>query len=944
MKRLLRERVSCPVLSKGVVAVNFEGRSGTGLIGRESALTVLRRHGATARTGSARAVLLRGPRGTGKSALLNRVAMIEIEHGTTVLTAEGRGENTDLTVARRLLAPAGITVPEAPEAPAELFSVFRSLWQRVADLTEEAPLCLLLDDLDACDLATVRWIDFLMRRMPDRPISVVLTRGTEPASRPMDRVIANLLAMWCTDVIDLEPLNRDEVVEMVTATLGASPDPVFVDTCHRLSGGNPGHLTNLLENLSGIEPDDTGLLRISAFPRDAVAAVVRARMLEQPDQVRAVAAAVVVLGRMNPEFVGPLAGVASRVALESVDTLQREHLLGHGLPHPLRDWFRDCLEDVFDPAHLAALRMRAALLLDEGGRSVEDVARQLVQLERIDETWMSHVLIEAAATVSARGAPEAAARYLERLVERDPDNVEVRIGLATQLSRKDPVSASEHLAAAFHHTKDPALRAGLAVKFALTARDWTMARDARDLLDAARRDLDTAGLDRPADLRALLDASGLALDLGHSATAAEAVARARALEPPRGDTTAERCLLGVLSEATMRGGGSLGRALDQARRAVSDDLTLTDWSMLSAATVLRCSGEPAEALAVLDRAVEAFTLNGDELARCRTLTQRATVLMSMGDLFRAEQDAHDAVLVVQDGSWQHEVPRPSVALAWIACQLGQVERAEKLIGPLDVTDVGHRVSEHREYLRVSGWIAFLRDDLDSALDYLVRCGRVMRETGLNDPSAVPLWVDLAFMATLCGREREALDAARAAEDLAQSWNSAETLAFSQLARGYVTTGPNAADLAAAASRNFGSVPALIQQTRAEVLLGRLWLGMGDEKTARAHLRTAVGLALRCGHRPLADEARELLLGAGGRMRIPEQAERVDLVGLTPSERRVAELAAAGASNRQIAERLFVALRTVEVHLTRVYRKLGVARRADLSEAIALRRSPAGTRP
>lgn len=925
--------------------MNIEGRTATDLIGRESALSILKRHTAAARTGSARAVLLRGPSGTGKTALLRRVAALETELGTTVLSAVGRGEQGDLAVARRLLAPAGIVVPEAPEAPGELYSMFRALWQDVSDLADRAPLCLVLDDLDACDAATVRLLDFLVRRVPDRPVSVLMSRGTGPAGPAVDRVIANLVAMWCCDVIDLAPLNRAQVVEFVSLVLGGAPDPAFVDACHRLSGGNPRHLTSLLADLRarGVGPDDTGTLRIATFPRDAVGAVVRARLIEQPDHVRAVAAAVVVLGRMNPEFVGPLAGVASRVVLDAIDTLQREHLLGHGLPHPLRDWFRDCVLAVFDPAHLTALRMRAALLLDEGGRSVEDVACQLVQLDRIDEAWMSHVLMEAAATVSARGAPEAAAQYLERLVERDPDNVEVRIGLATQLSRKDPVSASEHLAAAFHHTADPALRAGLAVKFALTARDWKMARDARSLLDAARRDLDTAGLDRPTDLRALLDASGLALDLSHCTTAADAVTRARALEPPRGDTTAERCLLGVMSEATMRGGGALTPALDQARRAVSDDLTLTDWSMLSAATVLRCAGEPNEALAVLDRAVEAFSLNGDELARCRTLTQRATVLMSMGDLFRAEQDAHDAVLVVQDGSWQHEVPRPSIALAWIALQLGQVERAEKLLGPLDAIDVSHRVSEHREYLRVCGWIAYARQDLDSAIENMVSCGRVMRETGLQDPSAVPLWVDLAFMATLTGRDREAQQAARVAEELAECWNSAETLAFSQLARGFVATGTAAADMATAASRNFGSVPALIQQTRAEVLAGRLWLGMGDEKTSRVHLRTAVGLALRCGHRPLADEARELLLGAGGRMRIPEQAERVDLVGLTPSERRVAELAAAGASNRQIAERLFVALRTVEVHLTRVYRKLGVARRSDLSKAIQHRRSPAGSR-
>ncbi len=886
--------------------------------GPDSTLKIVERHIAVSHPGRTRAVLLRGPKGAGKSALLRRVAEREAQRGGTVLTAEGHGEPDDLAVARTLLAPAGIAVPDVTGRRLdEMYPLFHKLCRQVARL---GPLCLVLDDLDACDSTTVRWLDFLIRRMSGRPLVVVMSRGT---AMPNDSV-ADLATLWCCHVVELSPLTRNDIVDLTAAELGGAPESRFADVCHRLSGGNPSHLVKLLSHLKegGAGPDEFGLLPVGVIGRDALTAVVRERLLALPGEVRDVAVAIAVLDLTNADVVGQLACVAPRVAARVIDQLHREHLVGQGLPDPLHEWFRDCVLDVAGPARVAQLRTRAAVLLDLGGRSAEIVARQLVHLDRIDEAWMSHVLMDAAAT-----APEAA-RYLERLVEREPDNVDVRVGLATELSRSDPASASEHLMAAFRHTADPALRADLAVKFALTSRDRVEAVAARNLLAEARADLLGAGIHQSDDLHALLDASGLALDLAQSDTAAAAVARASRIAAPRGDTPAERCLLGVLAEATMRGGGPLSVALDRARRAASDDLMPTDWATLSAATVLRCAGEPAEAMAVLDRAEEAFALNGDALGRSRTLAQRAPVLMAAGEILRAEQDA------VQCDWWEP----PPVVLAWIAMQLGQIDRAAELLGPADLR---HRVVERRDHLRTAAWIAFARDDLVTAVSQLVHCGQLVRECGPRDPSAAPLWADLAFMAHLAGRHDEALAAVNEAEDIAASWYTTETLAFAQLARGFVSTGPVAAELVGAASANFAAVPALDQQTRVEVHLGRIHLAMDDERTARAHLRIAVGLALRCGHRALAAEARGLLLGAGGRMRMPEQPDQMDLSGLTPSERRVAELAAAGASNRQIATRLFVTLRTVEVHLTRAYRKLGVARRAELQGALGLARVGVG---
>ena len=97
--------------------------------------------------------------------------------------------------------------------------------------------------------------------------------------------------------------------------------------------------------------------------------------------------------------------------------------------------------------------------------------------------------------------------------------------------------------------------------------------------------------------------------------------------------------------------------------------------------------------------------------------------------------------------------------------------------------------------------------------------------------------------------------------------------------------------------------------------------------ARDPLRRGFEAASRCGAQPLAEYARAELYAAGGR---PRRKALTGPDSLTPSERRIAGLAAGGASNREIAQTLYVTPKTIEVHLTSIYRKLGISRRAELS--------------
>lgn len=196
---------------------------------------------------------------------------------------------------------------------------------------------------------------------------------------------------------------------------------------------------------------------------------------------------------------------------------------------------------------------------------------------------------------------------------------------------------------------------------------------------------------------------------------------------------------------------------------------------------------------------------------------------------------------------------------------------------------------------------------------------------------VPWWLDATRLLLRLGRRAEARELTATGEELANRWGTARARGLASLGRGMVDRD---ADALGAAVDALAGMPWYL--TRARILLGGASLRKDDRAAARGHFREAVDLAVRCGFRPLAREARSGLLAAGGRWHA--RTAGVSSV-LTDGERRVAELAVSGATNREIAETLFVALRTVEMHLTSAYRKLGVTGRTGLAAVLAGRRNP-----
>ena len=125
-------------------------------------------------------------------------------------------------------------------------------------------------------------------------------------------------------------------------------------------------------------------------------------------------------------------------------------------------------------------------------------------------------------------------------------------------------------------------------------------------------------------------------------------------------------------------------------------------------------------------------------------------------------------------------------------------------------------------------------------------------------------------------------------------------------------------------------PAKLEHAKARTELGAALRRANRRAAAREQLRQAVELATICGAASLGRAERELL-ATGAR---PRRVALSGVASLTPSERRVAEMAAEGPTNREIAQALFVTQRTVEVHLTSIYRKLGISSRSQLAAALA----------
>ncbi|MET9629987.1 BREX system ATP-binding domain-containing protein [Lentzea sp. NPDC006480] len=327
---------------------------------------------------------------------------------------------------------------------------------------------------------------------------------------------------------------------------------------------------------------------------------------------------------------------------------------------------------------------------------------------------------------------------------------------------------------------------------------------------------------------------------------------------------------------------------------------------LRAITLIRTRGELAPAYARADRALTIARRWQHRPCVAAALTARSACLRDLGRLAAAESDAREA-LAMLESCGAARVSTPTFAalteLSLALLDMGDVEMAAQVfeVVPGEVPDLFGAPA----LLAARGRVRIAAERRKDGVRDLLDCGERLRARGCDSTSwRLPLGGDHLV----------------AEEFLARATGAVLPLAAVLREQG-VLRGVEGIALLEESVGLLATTNALLERARSHFALGRALHLAGRVKPARAELRTAVDLADDCGVEDLAEEIRQELAAGPA--------------GLTESERRVAALAAEGKMNREIAAALFVQLRTVEIHLTKVYRKLGIDGRDQLAPALRL---------
>ena len=314
------------------------------------------------------------------------------------------------------------------------------------------------------------------------------------------------------------------------------------------------------------------------------------------------------------------------------------------------------------------------------------------------------------------------------------------------------------------------------------------------------------------------------------------------------------------------------------------------------------------------------------IAAMGVLVFKAQAERRMGLLAEAEADAAAALEFTQQ-YFPFYVPLAGATLAEILFERGRRREAYELIeGVSLMVDPGMEAGlrEIRGRLRCArGWQQHGVDDLRTS-------GRLCEGHRLRNPLPWPWRASLAS-ALLQDCPGEALKLAQ--EHLANARRSGVPSAISNALRTLAgADGQNSVDLLRASVTSLGGSPGPLYLARSLADLGSTLRRRGHRVEARKPLREALEIAARCGAVPLMEQAQAELLAAGAR---PRHARLRGVEALTPSELRVARLAAEGRSNREIAQALFISTKTVATHLGSSYGKLGITSREQLANALGL---------
>ncbi|MBN0048579.1 AAA family ATPase [Streptomyces actuosus] len=917
-----------------------------------------------AQHGSGSLIVISGPPGIGKSALLAEIgdlaaglttgpsAGVPAPSRALVMRAYAAAAERDfpLGVTRQLLEPVlasgsfvgrwcsgparpalAILQGDAEPSRQRTATAVRALLSMVENMAHDRIPVLLVDDVHWADEESLEWLDQMVRQVTQRRILVAVTAcegelaGERHGVRPLGAAEHTLLPA---------PLGRAAVDGLLLDRLGVPADPEFTAACHEATRGNPLHLVSLLQECQ------TRSVAPVAAEASAVAGIVppalRRRLLlclrEQPPFVLAAARALMVLGNdADRRAVGELAGLDPVDLDESLWRLRRLALvtrqdtlrLAHRAVH-------EVIDEGTTPDERNRLHRQAAALLRYRGSAPERVAVHLLATTaRLDDDALA-VLRRAADTAVRRGAHETAARYLRRALRDVPPHSEARARLLVELAHVErsfaPSVAVRHVAQAFPLLPGPLARAQalaaltpVAPAAALLPLTDLLRRTAEELAGPGAATADHRSLRQRLQARLYYLCEN---DPQMLSSAADRLARLGE-QPGTAGGGQPDLLVALLHAATVSVGlpaariGSLAlRVLDHEPAAAAHVHTMLPLLV----PIAVASDSVAGLLPWLDNALVDAVRRGGKLEESVILAEQALVLLAQGRLAAARERAVRAGAAVGP-----EEATTLSALALVAVALRC--REPQLTGVIPERFRGlHENCELAALLTlVRGMEAEARDEPGTAVEHYLDAGYALERAGWRNPLLVPAAYRAARTLHRMGETDRAEQLSGQYLEQAHRWGAPSALGRALALRAAVGDAEAAPTLLREAAGVLEDSADL--HARAAVLL-RLGETVAPHHAAEAEdaLRRSLETAVECGADGIAARAQEMLGPAAVGATVPTR--------LTSAERLVAQMAVQGLTNQAIADSLGVSRRAVEKHLTNCYRKMSTSGRSGLAGALA----------
>jgi DNA-binding CsgD family transcriptional regulator len=908
-----------------------------------------------------RLLAIEGPPGIGKTSLILEARARARDAGMEVLGA--RGSELERTfafgVVRQLFEPfvfnsrddqraellSGAAKLASPlfepakfdaEAPPDVsLAMLHGLYWLAANVAVRRRLLIVIDDLHWCDLPSLRWLAYLLPRAETLELLIVV--GVRSGEQGADAaVLGQVIADPLATVVRPAPLSVDAVARLLRETFSRDADDGFCAACHQITGGNPLLLRELRNGVlaENLAPVGDSIPRLHELAAHAGSRTLSARLSRLPPEATRLAQAVAILGDdVDPRHAAALAELDEQAASQAMTDLTRVDVLRAELPlgfvHPL---LHAALVDTLPPHERDAGHARAARILAETRAEPERIAAHLLLVPPPLDAEAVAALRDAARSASSRGAAGSAVAYLRRALAEprpDPERVDLLLELGRAEALTDGEAAAEHLAEAHALTEDRLLKA----EVALLLGNQLFYLHRLDESDAVFGEgLDELGGSDP-ELERLLDAGLISNGLFHPPLHERAALRLDEVRETGGDESlGEKMLLALLAFHDARGGTPAAVVLPLARRALAGGMLMTagtgGGSFIRGVIVLAMASED-EALDVYDAALGEAHRSGSIVEFAAVKAFRSQVLLFRGDLAEAEAEAREALKARRE----YGLRLLDVYIYLLAEALMEQGRLDEAADVFPVAAQGELLPEdapNYSLRHTRARLRVLRGDVGGGLEALLAAGTDFEAIGGRNPAFMPWRSETALALQQLGRRAEARQLAQEELELARTWGAPRALGAALRAAGLIEGGNEGLALLREAVEVLCESPAKLEHAKARTELGAALRRANRNAQAREHLRRAVELATICGASPVAARAEAELLATGAR---PRRIALSGVESLTPSERRVAEMAAEGPTNREIAQALFVTPKTVEVHLSHVYRKLGISSRSQLAGAL-----------